>query len=102
MSCRPLVPWIGGKVDGQCFGTMTTGRPSFNLLTLETDLVDAHTRLAQALIEHLDWQTCCHKYDRPHSFVYLDPPYWQTKHKAIAINAPRYTVRPSTANLVEQ
>ena len=70
---------FGGKVDGQCFGTMTTGRPRFNLLNLENDLVDAHARLAQTLIEHLDWQACCHKYDRPHSFIYLDPPYWQTE-----------------------
>ncbi len=38
---------FGGKVDGQAFGTATTSRPRFNLLTLEQDLVEAHYRLAQ-------------------------------------------------------
>jgi hypothetical protein len=25
------------------------------------------------------WKTCIERYDRPHTFFYLDPPYWQTE-----------------------
>lgn len=70
---------FGGKVDGQSFGTATTSRPRFNLLTLEQDLADAHFRLSQTTIEHLPWDKVVEKYDRPHTLFYCDPPYWQTE-----------------------
>lgn len=28
--------------------------------------------------EHLDWQDCIARYDRPSTLFYLDPPYWGT------------------------
>lgn len=37
----------------------------------------AWQRLADTYVENLDWLTCCEKYDRAHTFFYLDPPYWQ-------------------------
>ena len=70
---------FGGRVDGQSFGTATTSKPRFNLLTLEQDLVDAHMRLVNTTIEHLDWKDCIRKYDRPHTLFYCDPPYWDTE-----------------------
>lgn len=70
---------FGGLVDGQSFGTATTSRPRFNIFTLEQDLADAHFRLANATIEHLDWRKVIERYDRPHTLFYLDPPYWQTE-----------------------
>ena len=27
----------------------------------------------------LDWLACIEKYDREHTFFYLDPPYWETE-----------------------
>ncbi len=69
---------FGGKVDGQSFGTATTSRPRFNLLTLEEDLANAHFRLSQTTIENLPWDKVIEKYDRPHTLFYCDPPYWQT------------------------
>ena len=70
---------INSKVDGQSFGTATTSRPRFNIFTLEQDLADAHFRLTNTTIEHLDWQAVVRKYDRPHTLFYCDPPYWQTE-----------------------
>lgn len=70
---------FGGKVTGQSFGTATTSKPRFNLLTLENDLVDAHIRLAQTMIERLDWSAAIKKYDREHTLFYCDPPYWETE-----------------------
>lgn len=69
---------FGGKVAGQNFGTATTGRP-VNLLRIEESLSAAHIRLCGTTIEHLDWQACVDRYDRPHTLFYLDPPYWQTE-----------------------
>ncbi|HXG27833.1 MAG TPA: DNA adenine methylase [Nevskiales bacterium] len=70
---------FGGKVDCQAFGTATTSGPRLNLLRLEEDLSAAHLRLADTYIEHLPWDACVAKYDRPHSLFYCDPPYWETE-----------------------
>lgn len=69
---------FGGKVQGQTWGTATTA-PPVNLLRIEQDLSDAHLRLASTYVEHLPWRQCMERYDREHTFFYLDPPYWQTE-----------------------
>ncbi|HYW57660.1 MAG TPA: DNA adenine methylase [Polaromonas sp.] len=69
---------FGGRVQGQSWGTATTA-PAPNLLRIEESLSAAHLRLSAAYIESLDWKECISRYDRPHSFFYLDPPYWQTE-----------------------
>jgi len=68
---------FGGKVTSQTFGTSTSGPPRLNLFTLEHTIHDAWVRLAQVTIERLDFRKLIPKYDRPHSFFFLDPPYWQ-------------------------
>lgn len=70
---------FGGKVESQTFGTATTAPPGLNLLRLEESLSAAHLRLASAYIENLEWHNCIERYDREHSFFYLDPPYWETE-----------------------
>lgn len=60
------------------YGTATTGRTGINLLRLEETLSQAHLRLHQVNIEHLDWAECMDRYDRPHTFFYLDPPYYKS------------------------
>ncbi|KDD41768.1 DNA adenine methylase [Bordetella bronchiseptica] len=70
---------FGGKVSGRTFGVATTAPPGLNLLRLEETLSQAHLRLANVYIEHLPWQRCIELYDRPHTFFFMDPPYWQTE-----------------------
>jgi len=70
---------FGGRVQGQSFGTATTTPPRLNLLRIEEELSAAHLRLYGAWLEHLPWDTCVERYDRPHSLFYCDPPYWQTE-----------------------
>ena len=36
----------------------------------------AHRRLQRVQIECLDWKVFIHRYDRPFTLFYLDPPYW--------------------------
>lgn len=69
---------FGGKVQGQTWGTATTA-PPVNLLRLEETLSAAHLRLCNAYIENRHWLACLERYDRPHTFFYADPPYWQTE-----------------------
>ena len=68
---------FGSKVDGQHYGTATTG-PVVNMLRIEETLSAAHLRLAGVNIEHMSWLPLVERYDLPHTLFYLDPPYWQT------------------------
>ncbi|MBI5587709.1 MAG: DNA adenine methylase [Deltaproteobacteria bacterium] len=70
---------FGGKVRGQSFGTATTSPPRLNLLRIEEELSETHLRLSRAFIEHLNWRDCIEKYDREHTFIYCDPPYYGTE-----------------------
>ena len=70
---------FGGRVENQSFGTATTTPPGLNLLRIEESLSAAHLRLANTFIENLSWAAIVERYDRPHTFFYMDPPYWQTE-----------------------
>lgn len=81
---------FGGKVEGRTFGTATTSPPKLNLLRIEEDLSTAHLRLARTTIEHLPWEECIRRYDRPHSLFYLDPPYWGTEGYGVGFGLDQY------------
>ncbi len=80
---------FGGKVEGQTYGTATTA-PPLNFMRIEENLSSAHLRLASAFIENLDWLKCIEKYDRPHTFFYLDPPYWETEGYGVDFGIEQY------------
>lgn len=86
---------FGGRVQGQSWGTATTA-PAVNLLRIEEQLSAAHLRLASAYIEHLDWKDCIKRYDRPHSFFYMDPPYWQVEGYGVPFAWPEYETMAAT------
>lgn len=50
----------------------------------------AHQRLAQTTIEHLPWQACIKRYDRPHTLFYCDPPYWGTEGYGVEFGLSNY------------
>lgn len=81
---------FAGKVDGQTFGVATTARVGINLLRLEETLSAAHLRLHQVIIEHLRWQDCMERYDRPHTLLFCDPPYWRTEGYGVAFPWAEY------------
>lgn len=81
---------FGGKVAGQTFGTAATDPPRLNLLRIEETLSQAHLRLQRVCVEHLDWQKCITKYDRPGTMFYLDPPYWQTEGYGVPFEMDQY------------
>lgn len=92
---------FGGKVEGQSFGTATTSQPRLNLLRLEEDLSAAHLRLTKATIENLDWAKCIKKYDRPHTFFYLDPPYYETAGYGQSFDIDQYQLMAELAKTIQ-
>lgn len=67
---------FGGKVSGRVFGVATTAKPRMNLLRIEEELSETHLRLARVMIENQNYLDCIKRYDRPHTFFYIDPPYY--------------------------
>jgi len=87
---------FGGKVSGQTFGTATTA-PSINLLRIEENLSAAHLRMASGtIVENLTWQECVRRYDRAHTFFYMDPPYWQTEGYGVPFGFEQYEAMAET------
>jgi DNA adenine methylase len=81
---------FGSKVSRQTFGADATRPPRINLLRLEEDLSAAYLRLARVTIEHLPWDACIARYDRPGTFFFCDPPYWQTGGYGVAFGLEQY------------
>lgn len=92
---------FGARVDGQTFGTATTGGPRFSILRLEEDLTAAWHRLADTTLENLGWQACMARYDRPHSLFFCDPPYWQTEGYGVDFPLAEYEALAATAKAAE-
>ncbi|MDD2183676.1 DNA adenine methylase [Kingella sp. SNUBH-2017] len=69
---------FGGRVREQNFGTTTTSAV-WRADRIAQRLAAARRRLSGVIIENGAWHKCFERYDRPHTFFYLDPPYWQTE-----------------------
>jgi DNA adenine methylase len=92
---------FGGKVSGRTFGTGTTTPPRLNLLRIEEDLSAAHLRLARTYIEHLPWQECIRRYDRPHTLFYCAPPYWETEGYGVEFGFDQYDQMAALARSIK-
>lgn len=67
---------FSSKVGSSTFGVGTDRGPALNLLRIEEELSAAHLRLARVYIENLPFAELLERYDRPHTFFYIDPPYY--------------------------
>lgn len=65
------------RIDNFSFSIKTTSRSSFNLLRVEEELSAAHLRLSRVYIENMHYEKFIERFDRPHTFFYLDPPYYK-------------------------
>ncbi len=81
---------FGARPVKPTFGTATTSPPRLNLLRIEEDLSMAHLRLARTCIERLPWHECIDKYDRPDTFFYMDPPYYESAGYGIEFDLCNY------------
>jgi len=69
---------FGGRVDGRTFGTATTSGGPLHLTDMEERLLDIHWRMKRIFIENMDACEIIKRYDRAHTFFYIDPPYYDT------------------------
>ena len=53
--------------------------PSFNLESLPELIENAHKRLERVQLECASYDEVIHRFDRPTTLFYLDPPYWGRK-----------------------
>lgn len=64
------------RIPAPTFSISTLKRSNFNLLRIEEELSMAHLRLARVYVENLPYDELIPRFDRPHTFFYLDPSYW--------------------------
>lgn len=83
---------FGGKTVGRTFGTSAMSPGRLGLTDLEERLLEIHWRLAppRVTIENLDAVDCLQRYDRPTTFAYIDPPYWETSGYAVPFGEPDF------------
>ena len=81
---------FAGKTVGRTFGTGTERPAGLNLSNIEETLLDVHWRLERVTIECLDGCECIRRYDRPHTFFFIDPPYWATAGYAVPYGEKDY------------
>jgi DNA adenine methylase len=68
-----------GLVRNLDYSVNVTQKPSFNLERLPETIEAAHKRLARVQIESLPYEEVLKRYNRPTTFFYLDPPYYDRK-----------------------
>lgn len=67
---------FSSNITSRTFGIDTKHGPKLNLLRIEEELSAAHLRLSRVYIENLPFGELIDRYDRPHTWFYLDPPYF--------------------------
>jgi DNA adenine methylase len=67
---------FSSKLDFSSFRVAATGRPTFNFLRLEEQFAEAHLRLSGVYIENKPYQYIIERFDKPATFFYIDPPYY--------------------------
>jgi len=72
------------------FGYHITGKPNLNLLDLEETVLNIHWRLARVTIQNLHYKDIIGRYDRMHTFYYLDPPYYGIKGYRLNFESPDF------------
>jgi DNA adenine methylase len=70
---------FGGLILNQKFHYGITQAPNYNPTRIPELIEKTHRRLQRVQIESLPYEQILEKYDRPTSFHYLDPPYFQRK-----------------------
>ncbi|PKN71187.1 MAG: adenine methyltransferase [Deltaproteobacteria bacterium HGW-Deltaproteobacteria-12] len=64
------------RIDNPSFSVAVSSKPRFNLLRIEEELSAVYLRLARVYIENKPYETIIPRFDRPDTFFYIDPPYY--------------------------
>ena len=64
------------RIENPSFSISTLRKSNFNLLRVEEELSAAHLRLSRVYIENMNYKGLIERFDKPHTFFYIDPPYY--------------------------
>lgn len=64
------------RIENPSFSIAVSSKPRFNLLRIEEELSDVHLRLSRVYVENRPYATILERFDRPDTFFYVDPPYY--------------------------
>jgi len=70
----------GGMVTKQSYAVSVADGSNYNPKRLPEQLEKAHERLLNVQLECLPYQETMTRFDRPSSFFYIDPPYFNLRH----------------------
>ena len=66
----------GGRATKRTYGYSAMKSPKFNIAQAEETLMQVHWRLSKVNVECLDAFNVMTRYDRPTTFFFIDPPYY--------------------------
>ncbi len=64
------------RIRTPTFAISTFRRSRFNIFGIEEEISEIYVRLSRVYIENLHFAQAIGRFDRPHTFFYIDPPYW--------------------------
>lgn len=67
---------FAGKTKSRSFAPGTDRPMNLILTSIEETLLEVHWRLQRVTVERINALDCIERYDRPHTFFYIDPPYF--------------------------
>jgi DNA adenine methylase len=69
----------GGRVTRKAYAIHVTAKPNLREDPITETLNNVHARLSGVQIEHLPYDQVIRRFDRPETFFYLDPPYYDIR-----------------------
>lgn len=69
----------GGRITRKAYAIHATTPPNLRQDRITSTLEDVHRRLNGVQIEHLPYDQVIERYDRPETFFYIDPPYYDIR-----------------------
>jgi len=69
----------GGRITRKAYAIRVLERANLRADAIAETLNETHTRLVGVQIEHLPYNEVIRRYDRPGTFFYLDPPYYDIR-----------------------
>lgn len=65
------------RIEKPSFNIAASSKPRLNLLRIEEELSAVYLRLSRVYIENKPYETIIPRFDRPDTFFYVDPPYYE-------------------------
>lgn len=66
----------GSRLTNPTFGISTMRASHLNFMRIEEELSAAHLRLNRVYVENMHYSDLIQRFDRRHTFFYIDPPYF--------------------------